>query len=250
MSLEVKNLVKHFYDKQRGEFAAVDGVSFICKPGEILGLLGPNGAGKTTVMRMIATMLVPDEGEVFVEGISAQKAPHEVRKRIGFLSSETGLYERLTPRETLIYFARLNKYPTRDLKRRVEEVIQLLDLSAFADRRCEKLSTGMKQKVSIARAIVHDPPVIALDEPTNGLDVIAILAMHDFIGLCKKTRKCLLMSTHIMQEAEKLCDQIAIMHKGKIFAQGSLDELRQSTGKNYLEDIFLASVKEPVGELI
>jgi len=250
MTLEVKNLVKHFYDKERGEFAAVDNVSFTCQPGDILGLLGPNGAGKTTLLRMIATMLVPDEGQVTVQGFDAVAAPQEVRKRIGFLSSETGLYERLTPRETLVYFARLNRYPRTQIDQRVEAVIKMLDLGAFADRRCEKLSTGMRQKVSIARAIVHDPPVIALDEPTNGLDVIAILSMHQFIGLCKESKKCVLMSTHIMHEAEKLCDRIAIMHKGKIFAQGSLDELKEATGKNYLEDIFLACVREPVVELI
>jgi len=187
---------------------------------------------------------------VTVQGFDAVLAPQEVRKRIGFLSSETGLYERLTPRETLIYFARLNRYPREKIAQRVEAVIKLFDLGAFADRRCEKLSTGMRQKVSIARAIVHDPPVIALDEPTNGLDVIAILSMHQFIGLCKETKKCVLMSTHIMHEAEKLCDRIAIMHKGKIFAQGSVEELKEATGKNYLEDIFLACVKEPIVELI
>lgn len=250
MTVEVSNLTKYFYDPKRGDFAAVDDISFSCDHGEILGLLGPNGAGKTTTLRMIGTILTPDSGAVSVEGFDAQKDPQAVRRCLGFLAADTGLYERLTPREILIYFAQLSKYPQDALNARVEEVIRMLQIESFADTRCEKLSTGMKQKVSIARAVVHDPPVIVLDEPTSGLDVLAIQSMHQFIQGCKEKKKCVLLSTHIMSEAEKLCDRIAIVYKGKMFALGSLEELREKTGKHYLEDIFLAIVQDAGSELV
>jgi sodium transport system ATP-binding protein len=250
MSIEVSHLTKHFYDPKRGDFAAVDDVSFSCKHGEILGLLGPNGAGKTTTLRMIGTILTPDSGKISVEGFDSQLAPEDVRKSLGFLSADTGLYERLTPREILVYFAQLSKYPQAQISTRVDQVIKMLTIDSFADTRCEKLSTGMKQKVSIARAVVHDPPVIVLDEPTSGLDVLAIQSMHQFIQSCKISGKCVLLSTHIMSEAEKLCDRIAIVYKGKIFALGTLEELREKTGKHYLEDIFLAIVQEAGSEFL
>jgi sodium transport system ATP-binding protein len=250
MTVEVSHLTKYFYDPKRGDFAAVDDISFSCDHGEILGLLGPNGAGKTTTLRMIGTVLTPDSGTVTVEGFDAQTAPQEVRKCLGFLSAETGLYERLTPREILAYFAELSKYPADAIKARVDQVIKLLHIESFADTRCEKLSTGMKQKVSIARAVVHDPPVVILDEPTSGLDVLAIQSMHQFIQTCKEGGKCVLLSTHIMSEAEKLCDRIAIVYKGKVFALGRLEELREKTGKHYLEDIFLAIVQDAGSEFV
>ncbi len=250
MTVEVSHLTKHFYDAKRGDFAAVDDISFSCAHGEILGLLGPNGAGKTTTMRMIGTILTPDAGKITVEGFDSQTSPQDVRRCLGFLSAETGLYERLTPREILTYFAQLSKYPAEKLKSRVDEVIKMLTIGSFADTRCEKLSTGMKQKVSIARAVVHDPPVIVLDEPTSGLDVLAIQSMHQFIQGCRENNKCVLLSTHIMSEAEKLCDRIAIVYKGKIFALGRLEELREKTGKHYLEDIFLAIVQDAGSEFV
>lgn len=250
MTVEVSHLTKHFYDPKRGDFAAVDDISFSCDHGEILGLLGPNGAGKTTTMRMIGTILTPDSGTVKVEGFDAADAPAEVRRCLGFLSAETGLYERLTPREILVYFAQLSKYPSQAVHSRVDQVIKMLQIDSFADTRCEKLSTGMKQKVSIARAVVHDPPVVVLDEPTSGLDVLAIQSMHQFIQGCKESGKCVLLSTHIMSEAEKLCDRIAIVYRGKIFALGRLDELREKTGKHYLEDIFLAIVQDAGSEFV
>jgi sodium transport system ATP-binding protein len=250
MTVAVSRLTKYFYDPKRGDFAAVDDISFSCDHGEILGLLGPNGAGKTTTLRMIGTILTPDSGTITVEGFDAKSAPQEVRRCLGFLSAETGLYERLTPREILIYFAQLSKYPPEKVNSRVEQVMNMLHIESFADTRCEKLSTGMKQKVSIARAVVHDPPVIVLDEPTSGLDVLAIQSMHQFIQSCKQSGKCVLLSTHIMSEAEKLCDRIAIVYKGKIFALGSLEELRAKTGKHYLEDIFLSIVQDAVSEFV
>lgn len=250
MSLEVQHLHKRFYDPKRGDFLAVNDVSFSCLEGEIFGLLGPNGAGKTTTLRMIGTLLTPDSGTVSVQGFDTAKDPAAVRMRIGFLSADTGLYERLTPRETLTYFAKISHYPLDKVDERVEKVINLLELGSFADTLCEKLSTGMRQKVSIARTVVHDPPVMILDEPTNGLDVLAIQAMHRFIRLCRDEGKCVLLSTHIMGEAEKLCDKIGILHRGKIFALATLDEFRQRTGKHYLEDIFVDVVQEEVDEFL
>lgn len=246
MAVEVKDLRKTFYDAKRGEFLAVDGISFSCNPGEIVGLLGPNGAGKTTTLRMIATILRPDSGTARINGYEITEDPKNVRKSLGFLSSETGLYERLTPREVLKYFGELSDYPSDKLAARIDELVALFEMGEFADTRCEKLSTGMKQKVSIARAIVHDPPVMALDEPTSGLDVITSQNTYQFIRDSKAQGKCIIFSTHIMSEAEKLCDRIGIIHRGKLFALGTLDELRTLTGAHYLEDIFLAIVQETV----
>jgi sodium transport system ATP-binding protein len=246
MAVEVKDLRKTFFDAKRGEFLAVDGISFNCSQGEIVGLLGPNGAGKTTTLRMIATILRPDEGTAKINGFDINTDPQGVRKNLGFLSSETGLYERLTPREILNYFGQLSDYPPDKLNQRIEDLIKLFEMGEFADTRCERLSTGMKQKVSIARAIVHDPPVMALDEPTSGLDIITSQNTYQFIRDSKAQGKCIIFSTHIMSEAEKLCDRIGIIHRGKLFAMGTLEELRELTGAHYLEDIFLAIVKEQV----
>lgn len=250
MSLQVANLSKQFYDANRGEFLAVDNVSFDCKEGELVGLLGPNGAGKTTTLRMIAGILKPSSGNVVIDGFDLSAQSNEARKHIGFLSADTGLYERLTPTEILLYFGRLCRYPEENLKDRIDHLMKVLQIESFRNVRCEKLSTGMKQKVSIARALVHDPNVLAFDEPTNGLDVIAIRAMHDFLRECRTQGKCLLFSTHIMSEAEKLCDRIAIIHKGRIFAVGTLEELRAHTSEHYLEDIFTSIVQEKSSELL
>ena len=247
--LEVKNVKKQFQDPRRGIFAAVDDVSFTCAAGEIFGLLGPNGAGKTTLLRMISSLLSPDHGTISVNGFDTIKDPYGVRKSIGFLSSDTGLYERLTPREILEFFATVSKY-SGDVKKRTEVVIRALQLESIADVRCEKLSSGMRQKVSIARAVVHEPALIALDEPTNSLDVSAIRATHNFIRGCREEGKSVILSTHLMHEAEKLCDRLAIIHKGQIFAMGSLSELQELTGKRYLEDIFTELVPEEINELV
>ncbi len=249
MTLELKSLTKQFYDEAKKEpVLAVDGVSFDCRAGEIFGLLGPNGAGKTTTLRMIATILKPTSGTASVCGFDIGKEAKDVRRCLGYLSAETGLYERLTAREILFYFGRLSHYPENLLKARVQNVIDLLTMGEFADTRCEKLSTGMRQKVSIARSIVHDPPVMIFDEPTSGLDVLTIRAMQRFIIDCKAQGKCILMSTHIMSEAEKLCDRIGIIHRGRLLAIGTLESLRGETSEHYLEDIFVSIVRQKVGE--
>ena len=247
--IKVKNISKVYYDSQRGENQAVNGISFDCSAGEIFGLLGPNGAGKTTTLRMLATLLSPTSGTAFINNFSIIDQPVNVRTSLGFLSSTTGLYPRLTPYETLTFFAKINGLAPERVKSQVKELISKFQIEDYKNVRCEKLSTGMKQKVSIARAIVHDPPVLIFDEPTVGLDVIAAAYTMKAILDLKTKGKCVLYSTHIMSEAEKLCDRIAVIHKGTIMACGTLDELRKLTGKRYLEDIFLSVVGEDLKEL-
>ena len=248
--LKVSELTRIFYDPSRGEFPAVNQVSFEAKAGEVFGLLGPNGAGKTTTLRMVAAILKPSSGSITLNDEALTTSSQEVRKKIGFLSASTGMYELLTPREILTYFARLTKYTKEKVAARVEEMIAAFNMKEFADTRCEKLSTGMLQRVSIARASVHDPLLLILDEPTSGLDVIAKQSIHEFVFNCKAQNKAIVFSTHLMNEAEKLCDRIGILHKGTLFAVGTLEELRLKTGKHYLEDIFLSIVKEDAVETL
>ena len=242
-AVEVRGLSKVFWDEGRGEVRAVDSIDFEAHPGEILGLLGANGAGKTTTLRMLATILKPNEGTARVMGHDVLDEPEAVRKNLGFYSASTALYPRLTARETLEFFARVNRYPSERVRARVDDLVERFGITEYQNARVEKLSSGMKQKVSIARTVAHDPPVLIFDEPTVGLDVIAALEMQQVIGRLRDDGKCILFSTHIMSEAEKLCDRIAIIHRGILLAQGSLEELRQRTGKHYLEDIFVHYVK-------
>jgi sodium transport system ATP-binding protein len=244
VSVRAAGLAKTYYDEGRGEIRAVDGVDFECRAGEIFGLLGANGAGKTTTLRMLSTVLVPTGGTAEVMGYDVVRSPTDVRRNIGFYSASTALYPRLTTRETLDFFARINRYPPGAVSARVAELVARFGLERYADARVDKLSSGMKQKVSIARAIVHDPPVLIFDEATSGLDVLVARALLKTVGELRDQGKCILFSTHIMREAEKLCDRIAIIHDGKIHATGSLDELRAATGLHYLEDIFVHYVRE------
>lgn len=237
-------LTKIYHDPKRGDVVAVDAVSFECVSGEIFGMLGPNGAGKTTTLRMLATILSPTSGTAVLNGYDVNLEARDVRGSIGYLSGETGLYARLTPRETLRYFGRLNRYPKEKLDARVEELVDLFEMREFGGVRCEKLSTGMKQKVSIARAVVHDPPILIFDEPTAGLDILVADALLTYIETCRAQGKCVVFSTHIMSEAERLCDRIAIIHRGRIRGVGTLEELRRDTGERFLEKIFLSLVRE------
>jgi sodium transport system ATP-binding protein len=236
-------LAKVFYDEGRGEVRAVDGVDFACARGEILGLLGANGAGKTTTLRMLSTVLRPTAGEAWVMGHEVRGEPERVRASLGFYSASTALYPKISPRETLRFFAQVNRYPAARVEERVEALIHRFGMADFADSRVEKLSSGMKQKVSIARTVVHDPPVLIFDEPTVGLDVLNALELRDIIGHLREEGKAVLYSTHIMSEAEQLCDRIAIIHRGRILATGTLAELREGTGLHYLEQIFVHYVK-------
>jgi sodium transport system ATP-binding protein len=242
--LEAHQLTKIFRDKKRGEIRAVDNVSLRCQPGQIYGLLGVNGAGKTTCLRLLATILKPSSGTARVAGHDIVEHPERVRASIGFLSTATALYARLTTREMVEYFGRLHGLTEEALHRRLEEIFSLLDMNEFRDRRCDKLSTGMKQKVSIARTLVHDPPVMIFDEPTHGLDVLAARTIFKFIRDCRGRNKTVIFSTHVMSDAEKLCDTIAIIHNGRILAEGTLAQLREQTARQDLEDIFVHLVEE------
>ena len=237
--VRVQGLAKTFYDESRGEVRAVDGIDFECHAGEIFGLLGANGAGKTTTLRMLATILRRTAGRASVMGHDITDEPEAVRRSLGFYSASTALYPRLTARETLEFFARINGYPADHVDARVDELVARFGISDYADARVDKLSSGMKQKVSIARTIAHDPPVLIFDEPTVGLDVINALDMQRVIRELGGQGKAVIFSTHIMSEAEKLCDRIAIIHAGRILACDTLEALRRATGEHYLEDIFV-----------
>ncbi|HLJ41530.1 MAG TPA: ATP-binding cassette domain-containing protein [Candidatus Acidoferrales bacterium] len=237
--IEAVNLCKNFKDKKRGDIHAVDSVSFSCKPGEIYGLLGANGAGKTTTLRILATILSPSSGTANVAGFDVVREPQKVRAHVGFLSTATALYDRLTAAETVEYFGQLFGLDSATIERRTNELFKALDMDEFRDRRCAKLSTGMKQKVSIARTLIHDPPVMIFDEPTNGLDVMAARSITDFIRQCRDRGKTVIFSTHVMTEVEKLCDRIGIIHAGKMRTEGTLDQLRQNYRKDSLEEIFV-----------
>ena len=241
--IRVNSLKKEFYDKKRGKIQAVDGVNFHCYQGQIYGLLGPNGAGKTTTLRILATMMKPTEGEALVNGYNVVKEAHKVRQSIGFLSGETGLYDRFTPRETMLFFGRINGLSEKLISTRMNEIFQVLDMNSFKDVRVDKLSTGMKQKLSIARAIIHDPPVLIFDEPTVGLDVITARVVVNYIKGFREQGKCIIFSTHQMREAEKLCDEIAIIHKGRILSKGTLADLQAKFQEMDLEEIFFKLVE-------
>ncbi len=240
--IEAKNLTKIFKDKKRGEVRAVDDISFSCKKGEVFGLLGPNGAGKTTTLRLLSTAIKPTSGTALIEGSDIVREPQKVRHETGFLSGNTGLYGRLTAREMVEYFGKLYGMKKDQIVQRTEKIFDMLDMNEFADSRNEKLSTGMKQKVSIARSVLHDPPVMIFDEPTSGLDVMSSRTIVQFIRKCRDDNKCLIFSTHIMSEAMRLCDRIAIIHKGKIYFEGNVDEALKKTGKDNLEDAFIEIV--------
>lgn len=242
-TVQVCHLAKLFFEETRGEIRAVDDVSFECHPGEVFGLLGANGAGKTTTLRILSTILKPTSGSASLLGHDVLREPEAVRRNLGFNSSTTALYPRLTARETLEFFARIHGRSPGESVRRAEELIARFGLSSYADARVDKLSQGMKQKVSIARTIVHDPPVLIFDEPTVGLDVLNALELQRAIAEFRAEGKTILFSTHIMSEAEKLCDRIAIIHGGRIHACDTLANLRLATGHRYLEDIFVHYVK-------
>ncbi len=241
----VRGLSKTFYDEARGAVEAVRAIDFECRAGEIFGLLGANGAGKTTTLRLLSTILAPTAGTATILGHDVVQEPTAVRKSLGFYSASTALYPRLTAKETIEFFARINQYPAAEVPRRVEYLIERFGIARYAGTRIEKLSSGMKQKVSIARTVAHDPPLLIFDEPTVGLDVLNAIEMQEMIRELRGQGKTILFSTHIMSEAEKLCDRIAIIHNGKILSCGTLEELRGATGQHYLEDIFVHYVKGP-----
>jgi sodium transport system ATP-binding protein len=240
--IEARLLTKVFRDKKKGEIRGADGVSFRVEPGRIYGLLGANGAGKTTTLRLLATLLRPTSGTAEVAGHDIVSEPDKVRAHVGFLATSTALYARLTAREMIAYFGRLNGLAEPELRTRIRSVADELGMNDFLDRRCDKLSTGMKQKTSIARMLVHDPQVMIFDEPTLGLDVIASRAIVQFVRQCRDRGKTVIYSTHVMSEAEKLCDVIGIIHGGKLRAEGTLAEIQARTGESGLEESFVKIV--------
>ncbi len=246
--IDVRDLTKTFRHRRYGNVCAVDRINFVGRPGEIYGLLGVNGAGKTTTLRMLATLLRPDGGTASVAGFDVSECPDEVRARIGFLSTATALYGRLTARELVSYFGRLHKLTEETIQARMEAIFRELEMLEFQGRRCDQLSTGMKQKVSIARTLIHDPEVIILDEPTLGLDVIAARTIVRFIQDCRGRQKTVLFSSHVMSEVRKLCDRIGIIHEGRLLAQGSLKELQRHYEEADLEEIFVRVVQPAGGE--
>ena len=240
--IEARNLTKTFRDKKRGQIRAVDDISFRVEPGRIYGLLGANGAGKTTTLRLLATLLQPTTGGATVAGYDIVRDPQSVRQRVGFLATSTALYGRLTARETLEYFGRLHGLAAPEIAARTRRLADELDMHEFLDRRCDKFSTGMKQKTSIARTLIHDPAVMIFDEPTLGLDIMAARTIVRFVRECRDRGKTVIYSTHIMSEVEKLCDHVGIIHDGRLFAEGTLAELRARYGHHDVEEIFVTAV--------
>ena len=240
--IEAHHLTKTFKDKKRGVITAVDNVSFTCQPGRVYGLLGANGAGKTTTLRLLATLLRPTTGTSSLAGFDTVADPEKVRAHVGFLAASTALYGRLTGREMVTYFGRLNGLADPEIKARLQRLTDELDMAEFLDRRCEKFSTGMKQKISIARTLIHDPAVMIFDEPTLGLDVMTARAIVRFVRSCRDRGKTVIYSTHVMSEVEKLCDVIGIIHDGRLVAEGTLAELQQRFGETDMEEIFVKAV--------
>jgi sodium transport system ATP-binding protein len=227
-------------EKTLGKNKVLRGISFDANSGEIFGLLGPNGAGKTTTLRLICTLLAPDAGSVAVLGFDTRTAPEEVRRRVGVVTAEIGVYARLSARENITYFAELSGVLDGELKRRVDAVIDRLDMGSFAKQRAESLSSGQKQKVAIARAIVHDPEILMFDEPTSNLDVLASREIRDFMVESRGRGKCVIFSTHVLHDAERLCDRVTILHQGTVVASGTTADVRGS--HRDLEDAFLELV--------
>ena len=238
-----QQISKTFTDPKRGEIKAVDHVDFQAVPGEIHGLLGVNGAGKTTLLRMLSTVIAPTTGTATVAGHDIHAASKEVRKNIGFLSTSTALYGRLNAVEMLEYFAGLYGYKGSEAKDRVQNAIQTTHADEFRGQLCDKLSTGQKQRVSIARAILHDPPVLFFDEPTAGLDILTSQTIMEFIERARDDQKTVIFSTHIMSEVERLCDQITVIHDGVVKGRGTINDLKSETGQDSLERTFLALVQ-------
>ncbi len=241
--ISVRDLSKVYKVKKKGEVVALQGVSFECRPGEVFGLLGPNGAGKTTCLRIISTALKPTNGSGEVMGHDILTDPAGVRTSIGFLAANSGLYARLTPKEVLRYFGTLFGMEKAKLNARIDELAETFEMTEFLNRPCDKLSTGMKQKVNIARTVLHSPPVIIFDEPTSGLDVLTSRTIIQFVKKCREEQKTVILSTHIMAEVEKLCDRVAIIHKGQLFFNGTVPEIREKHGDD-LEEAFIQMVKE------
>ena len=244
--IEVEALAKSF-ETRGGMVRAVDGVGFAARDGEITGLLGPNGAGKTTTLRMLYTLMRPDAGRVLVDGLDAAERPDDVRRRLGVLPDARGLYKRLTARENVAYFGRLHGLDEATIASRTARLVAALGMEDFVDRRTEGFSQGQRTKTAIARALVHDPRNVVLDEPTNGLDVMTTRALRRFLLELRAEGRCVLFSSHVMQEVAALCDRVVVIAHGRVVAQGTPEQLRAQTGCASLEDAFVRVIGSEEG---
>ena len=242
--IEVRELHKAF-----GEVKAVNGVSFEARDGEITGLLGPNGAGKTTTLRMLYSLLPPDSGEIRIDGLSPATDAMAIKHTLGVVPDSRGLYTRLTARENIAYYGELHGMARSAIRDRIKELIQTLDMDDFIDRRTEGFSQGQRVKVAIARAMVHQPQTVLMDEPSNGLDVMSTRALREYILSLKNAGHSVVLSTHIMQEVAALCDRIVIIAKGKVAADGTAEQLMERAGKDSLEDAFVQLIGSDEGLL-
>lgn len=243
--LIVESLTKTFASDD-SEVRAVDGLSFQVGPGEVYGLLGPNGAGKTTTLRMVLGLLTPDAGYAEVDGVRTQNDPIGVKSRLGFVSASDGVYPWLSVREMLLYFGDLYGVQPEVAEQRCEELAKLMGIESFLDRRAGTLSTGQRQRVTLVRGLIHDPPVMLLDEPTRGLDVVGVQTIFDYIKHLRDVGKAVIVCTHRLDEAQRLCDRFGLLHRGSLRHSGSMDDLRQATGHDHLVEMFVDLMAEPV----
>ncbi|MFP4209229.1 MAG: ATP-binding cassette domain-containing protein [Wenzhouxiangella sp.] len=244
--IEVQGLRKTF---NKGKVVAVDEVSFSARDGQITGLLGPNGAGKTTTLRMLYTLLAPDAGQMRIDGIDPATEPLKVKRALGVVPDSRGLYDRLSARENIAYYGRLQGLDRASIDQRIERLAGVLDMHEFIDRKTNGFSQGQRVKVAIARALIHEPRTVLLDEPTNGLDVMTTRALRGFLQQLKREGRCVVLSTHIMQEVAALCDRIVIIARGKVVAEGTADELLHRSGRDNLEDAFVQLIGTDEGLL-
>ena len=244
--IEARNLHKSF-DSKGGKVVAVDDVSFVANDGEITGLLGPNGAGKTTTLRMLYSLMRPEPGTVSVDGFDSVRDAEAVRRRLGVLPDARGVYKRLTARENITYFGRLHQMRMPDIAARISTLSKALDMDEFLDRVTEGFSQGQRTKTAIARSLVHDPMNVILDEPTNGLDVMTTRGLREFLRQLRSEGRCVIFSSHIMQEVAALCDRVVVIAKGRVVAQGTADELRRPTRRDNLEDAFVKLIGSDEG---
>ncbi|MGH7201106.1 MAG: ATP-binding cassette domain-containing protein [Planctomycetaceae bacterium] len=243
--ISVHELTKRFRNG-RTDILAVDRLSFTVAPGEVYGLLGPNGAGKTTTIRMVLGLLAPTSGHATVGGVRSDREPDEVKRRVGLVSASAGLYQWLTARELLVFFADLYGVEPKRAKAEMDRLAGVLDLRGFLDQRCGTLSTGQKQRVQLARALIHDPPIMLLDEPTRGLDVFGTQAIFDYIGHLREQGKAVIVSTHRLDEAQRLCDRFGLVHHGRLVREGTLAQLQTETGCATLVEMFMQAIHHPV----
>jgi len=236
--ISIKHLTKSFQSGRR-TILAVDDVSFDVGSGEVFGLLGPNGAGKTTMMRMILGLLKPDRGHAEIGGYRSDDQPDEIKRQVGFVSASAGVYQWLTGREMLSFFGEIYGLTETEISDRIEQLSEILDLGGFLSQGCATLSTGQKQRLSLARALIHDPPVMILDEPTLGLDVVGSQVIFNYIEILKQRSKAIILCTHRLEQAQRVCSRFGLLHEGKMVMEGTMDQLRQQTGRQDLVEMFV-----------